>query len=224
MIPVIVQLTLKMLLCKKKVMATENLVLMKAASASLKGKWGLAIGTFLIYTVIMGSFGTMQKAGFAALLVAGPLNLGAAFFSLSLSRGREARLEQLFDGFRFFSNALVTYLLTILYIFLWLLLLIIPGIIAALSYTMVFYILADNPELKPREVLALSQQMMDGHKARLFYLYIRFFLLVLVCLLTLGIGFLWLIPYVHITMAKFYDDLKTTELKQSSVNSPDTLK
>ena len=195
-------------------MATENLVLMRAARASLKGKWGLAIGTFLVYTVIMGSFGALQKVGFAALLVAGPLNLGAAFFSLSLSRGQEARLEQLFDGFRFFTNALITYLLTILYIFLWLLLLIIPGIIAALSYTMVFYILADNPELKPQEVLARSQQMMDGHKARLFYLCLRFFLLALACVLTLGIGFLWLIPYVHITMAKFYDDLKINGVKQ----------
>lgn len=189
-------------------MATENLVLMKAARASLKGQWGLAIGTFLVYTLIMGSFGAMQKVGFAAILVAGPLNLGAAFFSLSLSRGQEVRLEQLFDGFKYFTSALITYLLMIFYVFLWLLLLIVPGIIAALSYAMAFYILADNPTMKPQEVLIRSKQMMDGHKARLFYLCLRFFVLALVCVLTLGIGFLWLIPYIHITMAKFYDDLK----------------
>lgn len=186
----------------------ENVVLMKMAKESLKGKWGLAIGTFLVYTLIMSAFGTMQKVGLASLLVAGPMALGAAMFSLSLSRGKEAKLEQLFDGFRFFTNALITYLLMLLYVFLWMLLLIVPGIIAALSYSMVFYILADHPELKPQEILEKSKKMTYGYKWKLFYLCLRFFLLALLCVLTLGIGFLWLIPYVHVTMAKFYDDIK----------------
>src|SRR6185369_16873917 len=108
-------------------MPTENAVLMQTARDSLKGRWGLAIGTFLVYSLIMGSFGAFPKAGLISLLVAGPMSLGAAMFSLSLSRGKEAKLEQIFDGFRFFANALVTYLLMILFVFLWLLLLIIPG-------------------------------------------------------------------------------------------------
>lgn len=189
-------------------MATENAVLMKMAKASLTGKWGLAIGTFVVYALIMGSFGAMQKVGLAALLVAGPMALGAALFSLTLSRGQEARLEQLFDGFRHFTNALVTYLLLLLYVFLWALLLIVPGIIAALSYSMVFFILADNPTLTPQEILDKSRKMTDGYKWKLFYLWLRFLLLGLVCVLTLGIGFLWLLPYIHITLAKFYDDIK----------------
>lgn len=189
-------------------MATENPILMKASRTSLKDKWGLAIATFLIYTIITGFFGTIPKAGAIALLIAGPMALGAASFSLSLSRGQDAKLEQIFDGFRYFTSALLTYLLMVFYVVLWLLLLIIPGIIAALSYAMVFYILADDPSLKPQEVLRKSKHMMNGFKEKLFYLYVRFFLLALVCVLTLGIGFLWLIPYVHITMAKFYDDIK----------------
>ncbi|MCC8423501.1 DUF975 family protein [Mucilaginibacter sp. UR6-11] len=195
-------------------MATENADLLKAARESLKDKWGLAIGTFLVYTLIMCSFGAMQKVGLASLLVAGPMALGAAIFSLTLSRGQDARLEQLFDGFKFFTNALITYLLTVLYVILWTLLLIVPGIIAALSYSMVFYILADNPTLKPQEILDQSKKMTDGYKWKLFYLCLHFFLLALLCVLTLGIGFLWLIPYVHITMAKFYDDLKNNQIPQ----------
>ncbi|GAB2978594.1 DUF975 family protein [Mucilaginibacter puniceus] len=190
-------------------MATANVVLMRSARESLKDQWGLAIGTFLVYTLIMCSFGAMQKVGVVALLIAGPMSLGAAIFSLSLSRGKEARLEQIFDGFRFFTNALITYLLMVLYVFLWLLLLIVPGIIAALSYSMVFYILADNPTLEPQAVLDQSKRMMDGYKWKLFYLFLRFFLLALLCVLTLGIGFLWFVPFVHVTMAKFYDDIKT---------------
>lgn len=190
-------------------MATANVVLMRSARESLKDQWGLAIGTFLVYTLIMCSFGAMQKVGVVSLLIAGPMALGAAIFSLSLSRGKEARLEQIFDGFRFFANALIAYLLVVLYVLLWLLLFIVPGIIAALSYSMVFYILADNPTLEPKAALDQSKKMMDGYKWKLFYLFLRFFLLALLCVLTLGIGFLWFIPFVHVTMAKFYDDIKT---------------
>lgn len=189
-------------------MGIDNVTLMNMARTSLRGKWPLAIGTFLVYTLIGCSFGAMREAGLLSLLISGPLALGAAIFSLAISRGKDARLEQLFDGFKFFSKALVTYLLLLLYVILWMLLLIVPGIIAALSYSMSFYILADEPSLKPQEVLDRSKKMMDGYKAKLFGLCMRFFLLAILCVFTLGIGFLWLIPYANVTFAKFYDDIK----------------
>jgi uncharacterized membrane protein len=192
-------------------MSAENITIMKAARESLKGKWGLAIGTFLIYVIITGIPGSLRPpAPILSLLIGGPFALGAAIFSLSISRGREAKLEQIFDGFNRFSTALVAYLLLVLYVILWALLLIVPGIIAALGYAMTFYILADDPAIKPQEALNKSKTMMNGYKLKLFYLSLRLFLLALLCLLTLGIGFLWLIPYANITMAKFYDDLKDT--------------
>lgn len=183
---------------------------MAMARESLRGKWPLAIGTFLVYTLITCSFGAMRQAGVIGLLIAGPLALGAAMFSLNMSRGKEAKLEQIFDGFRLFSKSLVTYLLMVLYVVLWCLLLIIPGIIAALSYAMSFYILADDASLTPSQVLERSKKMMYGYKWKLFGLYMWFLLLALLCILTLGIGFLWLVPYANITMAKFYDDIKNT--------------
>jgi uncharacterized membrane protein len=134
--------------------------------------------------------------------------LGAAMFSLSMSRGKEARLEQIFEGFNRFGTALGAYLLMMIYVLLWTLLLIVPGIIAALGYSMTFYIIADDSSIKAEDALRKSKTMMDGFKLKLFYLHLRFFLLALLCILTLGIGFLWLIPYFHITMAKFYDDVK----------------
>jgi uncharacterized membrane protein len=196
-------------------MNTDNLTLMRASREALRGKWGIAILTFFIYSLLTTTSGTLRAHGSfltlsstLTLIIGGPLALGAAIFSLSISRGKEARLEQIFEGFNHFATALVTYLLLLLYIFLWMLLLIVPGIIAALGYSMTFYILADDPLIKPQDALKKSKSMMDGHKEKLFYLCLRFLLLAILCILTLGIGFLWLIPYVHVTMAKFYDDVK----------------
>lgn len=193
-------------------MATSNVELMRLARESLSGKWGQAIGTFLLYMVIVGALSATSITSVASLIVSGPFALGMAGFTLSLSRGLDARLEQMFDGFKLFGNALVTYLLMFLYVLLWMLCLIVPGIIAAMSYSMAFFILADEPSLKPREVLDRSKRMMDGYKLKLFYLYMRFFLLSLLCILTLGIGFLWLIPYAYVTFAKFYDDIKDNKV------------
>lgn len=189
----------------------ENRSLIDSARESLAGKWKLAIGAFLIYSLISAAIGSLKAPGsLLSLVLGGPFAFGAAVFSLAFARGQEARIEQLFDGFRFFVNAMIAYLLIVLYVFLWMLLLIVPGIIAALSYSMVFYILADDPSLKAEDALRKSKAMMDGYKLKLFYLHLRFFLLSLLCILTLGIGFLWLIPLVHVTLAKFYDDIKDT--------------
>jgi uncharacterized membrane protein len=192
-------------------MKKNNVALMRLAKASLEGKWGLAIATFLLYSIITSAFGAIDnRVSLLSLLITGPLLLGAAMFSLSVSRGKEVRVEQLFEGFKHYGIALTTHLIMTFYIILWSLLLIVPGIIAALSYSLAFYILADDTSLKPEAVLKKSKLMMEGHKLQLFYLCLRFFLLGLLCILTLGIGFLWLIPYIHVTMAKFYDEIRLT--------------
>ena len=211
-------------------MIKKNSELLKEARESLTGRWGIAIGTFLVYIIIISS---LQGGGYKYqstvdsdqgfsyaysyaysftsliyLIVAGPFALGIAIFSLNLARKMEARFEQIFDGFRNFKTSFIAYLLTILFIFLWSLLLIIPGIIAALSYAMTFFIIADDESIEPMAAIDKSKKMMYGYKLQLFYLSLRFFGLALLCILTLGIGFLWLIPYTYVTMAKFYDAIK----------------
>ena len=194
-------------------METQNIDLMRRAREALKGKWALAIGTFIVNMLLAGSWGSIERsASLISLVLAGPLSLGAAIFSISLARGKEAMLEQLFQGFKRFGTALGAYLLMMLYVLLWTLLFIIPGVIAALSYSLTFYILADDESIKAEDALKKSKVMMNGYKMKLFKLYLRFFLLSLLCILTLGIGFLWLIPYANITMAFFYDDVKGNEV------------
>jgi len=194
-------------------MKTENVVLMQMARESLKGKWGLAIGTFVVYMLIAGILQMIPIIGpIAPLIISGPLTLGLAVFSLSISRNQEAKLEQIFHGFNNFGTALGAYLLMILFTLLWMLLLIIPGIIATLSYSMTFYIIADDSSIGAMEAIDKSKKMMDGYKWKYFCLGLRFFGWACLCILTLGIGFLWLMPYMQVSMAKFYDDVKANSM------------
>jgi uncharacterized membrane protein len=203
-------------------MSTQNSEIMSSTWQFLKGKWPILIVTYLVFMVLSQTLGFIPKIGSVfTMILAGPFALGSAIFSLHVSRGEEYRTEQIFDGFKNFGNALVAYLLMILFIFLWMLALIIPGFIAAMSYSMTFYIMADNPTIEPMEALRKSKAMMDGYKMKLFTLQLRFILLTLLSIFTLGIGLLWLIPYMHITAARFYDDIKSSDL--DATISTDTL-
>nr|WP_321373190.1 DUF975 family protein [uncultured Bacteroides sp.] len=209
----------------------ENVALMRMAKESLRDKWGLAIGTFLVYTLIINGlqfnysfysnmFGTNLLAstgGLVSLIIGGPMTLGISYFALAISRNQEARFEQLFKGFNNFGTALGAYLLMAIFVILWMLLLIIPGIIAAISYAMTFYIIADNPSIQVMDAIDKSKKMMYGYKWKFFCLNLRFLGWAILCLFTLGIGFLWLIPYMEISFAKFYDDINGRQAAEEAV-------
>lgn len=202
-------------------MKTENVVLMRMAKESLKGQWGLAIGTFIVYFLVIGAVQSPSifypPSGLLSLLIAGPMAAGVSIFALALSRNQSPNLGQIFGGFYNFGNTLGAYLLMLLFTILWMLLLIVPGIIAALSYSMTFFLLAEDTTLSPMQAIDKSKAMMDGYKAKLFRLFLRFFGWSLLCMLTLGIGFFWLIPWIQITMAKFYDDIKANQIIAESI-------
>ena len=188
---------------------TLNKELMAEARKSLEGKWGLAAGGTAIYIVILGIIQIIPFAGpLIGLIIGGPFVLGYVLFTIRISRGQPAISSMVFDGFKNFAVALGAYLLMCIFIFLWCLLLIVPGIIAAMAYAMTLFILADNPNIGSLEAIRASKKMMMGYKMKYFCLNWRFFWWMLLCLLTLGIGFFWLMPYMYVTFAKFYDDIK----------------
>ncbi len=192
-----------------KFMKTQNSVLMEQARESLSGKWGLAAGTYLVYFLIITIAQYVPKVGgLIYLIVGGPLSLGLAIFILSLSRKQNPRLEDIFEGFKSFGTSLVAYLLMIIFIALWLLLLIVPGLIAFLSYSMTFFIIAEDKNIGARDAIKKSKEMMRGYKWKLFCMHCRFIGWALLSILTLGIGWLWLAPYMQVSLAKFYEDLK----------------
>jgi uncharacterized membrane protein len=181
---------------------------MAQARESLRGRWGLAIGTFVVMQLIMiGVQMIPSVGGIGGLILTGPMSVGLAIFALSLSRNQNPRLPQLFEGFQRFGVALGAYLLMVLFVCLWFLLLVIPGIIATYAYSQIFFIIAEDPTIGPLQSIRKSKEMMRGNKWKLFCLNLRFIGWALLCILTLGIGLLWLYPYVFISLAKFYDDL-----------------
>ncbi len=202
-------------------MKTENKVLMQQARETLKGKWGLAIGGCVVYCLIIVIVETIPVAGqIASIFITGPMMGGLAVFILAISRNQsEARIEQLFQGFNRFTTYLGAYWLMVLYIILWSFLLFIPGIIAAFGYSMIFYILADDNSIGISETLQKSKAMMMGNKWKLFCLTWRFFGWFLLSLLSLGIGFLWLIPYMQVSIAKFYEDVKNAQKLSDIANA-----
>tara|TARA_B100001093_G_scaffold109921_1_gene102170 strand:- start:542 stop:1144 length:603 start_codon:yes stop_codon:yes gene_type:complete len=186
-----------------------NKELRASSIEALKGRWGLAVGGYLIFNLITVVLSNIPLAGFfATIIISGPLALGLVFFSLKIARKEEAKIEVLFEGFNDFTRALTAYLLYFIYIFLWSLLLIVPGIIKAISYSQTFYILGEDDTIGAEDAIKKSMQMMDGYKAKWFGLSLSFIGWGLLCLLTLGIGFLWLIPYIQVSYAKFYLNLK----------------
>jgi len=144
------------------------------------------------------------------LILGGALSYGGAVFSIFFIRGFKADIELIFAGFRNLNRFFVflaANLIQLIFVLAWTLLLIIPGIIAALSYAMTYYVLVDNPEMGSLDAINESKKLMKGHKWQLFKLWLRFVALGLLCILTIGIGFLWLIPYANICTAQFYDSL-----------------
>ena len=191
---------------------TENKILMANARDSLRGFWGLAIGALIIYFLVFCVLGLFPVIGtIATYIIVGPMTVGGVRFTLSVSRKEKPEIGQLFSGFDRFGTHLAAYLLQTLFVCLWTLLLIIPGIIAALSYSMTYFIIAEDSSISASEAITKSKKMMKGNKWKLSYLGFRFTGWFLLAMLSCGIGFLWVGPYMYVSYAKFYDDLKVVE-------------
>ena len=145
--------------------------------------------------------------GVLFFLLGSIIEVGYALFNLELVDGTEAPIEVLFAYFYNWKTTAATRFLKTLYVFLWSLLLFIPGIIASYSYAMTRYILAENPEMTATQAIERSKQIMEGNRFRLFCLQFSFIGWDILCVFTLGIGNLWLTPYKQAAEAAFYREI-----------------
>lgn len=158
----------------------------------------------------------------AVFLVLGSVvRVGYCRFNLDLvDPGKEPEVGTLFKFFSKWKNLTLAYLREFVVVLLWMLLLIVPGIIAGYNYAMTGYILAENPDLSPKEAMRQSKEMMKGNRWRLFCLQFSFIGWGLLTVLTLGIGNLWLVPYEQGAFAAFYLDISLPKV-QAAPCSPE---
>lgn len=199
-----------------------------AALAALKGNWPNAVVASLI--LFLGALlfaggnslteilhlqpGVVASVSGVSLLliifILGPLEMGLvnAFRELYEIGNPDVVSSMFRIGFGRYGHILWVYVLMEIKILLWTLLLIVPGIIKSFAYAMAPYIAIEHPEYSASECIAESEKMMKGHKFDLFWLDLSFIGWILLSIVTLGIGYFWLIPYMSTAQAVFYNDLK----------------
>ena len=217
-----------------------NSELRAQARERLEGQWGtFVLMTFLMLVIqtilqIPGYIGSLLEIlspenvlaslSFSNIsnilsLLALPLSWGLTVSLLRNHREESVDLENLFDGFRGgrYTRVFCALFLVNLFTFLWALLLIIPGIMKAFSYALTPYIIMDEPELTARQAITRSCEIMQGRRWKLFCLYLSFIGWGILCLLTFGIGFLWLVPYMNASIAAFYEDARAEYEAENSI-------
>ena len=203
-----------------------------SALKSLSGNWAQALVAVVVFMIasylVMGpslveQFGMPLPAalGYGSslvyLLVLYPFAVGMQnAFRLLHETGDDRILNNSLSlGFGNWPHLVWGLILMGIFEFLWTMLFIIPGIIKAFSYAMTPYILVEHPEMSANQAINESIRLMKGHKFDLFYLYLSFIGWGILSVLTLGIGFLWLIPYMETSQAAFYADVKASAMMQA---------
>jgi uncharacterized membrane protein len=187
---------------------------------SLEGKWGTAVVATLIIAIITGGistvitlpFGNQSPTGMGIngiwSLLCLPLEWGFSVYFLYLIRKEDIRYERLFEGYKDFIRTFLMEFLYCVAIIIGMCLLIVPGIILSVGLCMAPYILKDDPQISAMDSLMKSWQITKGHKMKLFWLGLSFIGWIILSLMTLGIGFFLLAPYMEATFAHYYEDIK----------------
>lgn len=185
--------------------STDYTLMMRKAKIALSNNWMPAVvGTLIVYLLLALAGSTY----IGALLLYGPLVFGYIIFMQCLIDTKRTDYNLLFVGFNRFVELMIAGALFSLAVSIGVALLIVPGIILQLGFGMTFFIMAEDKNITGIDALQQSWTMMRGHKWELFCLNIRFIGWALLCILTCGIGYLWLAPYMLGANLNFYRRLK----------------
>lgn len=203
---------------------STNKELRAKARANLGGgifqnMWLLTLVAVLIYNVIIG-VGSYIVIG--AIVLMGPMEYGLCRILTNTSRGaKDINFATIFDGFKDDAgNTIVLGFLKSIFILLWTLLLIIPGIIKTYSYSMSAFIQQDAEDKNWKTCIDKSREIMDGKKWKLFCLDLSFIGWYIVGLLCLGVGVLFVEPYHMQARAEFYEELKAEIGLETAAEKP----
>lgn len=155
----------------------------------------------------ISAFGLGSALGLAQFIIGGVIELGFAAYLLKQHNKANFELQDLFSKFDRFGQGFAQRFLRGLYVTLWSLLFVIPGIVKSYAYAMTPFIMAENPEMSANDAITASRELMDGHKGDLFILDLSFIGWGILAAVTCNIGHLALNPYRNAAYAAFYRDL-----------------
>jgi len=192
----------------------SNLDLIKKSQALMKDHWLVAILLIIVYSIISSSPNSIDESlSIIQLFLGGAFAVGMSIYFLNIVRGGDARVENLFDGFKKYVPSLIAFVVMIVLIILGFILLIIPGIILICGLSQTFYILADDKtNMSGIDALKKSWEMMDGWKVKYFLLNLIHFLMMIVGILMFVIGVFYMLPIIYTSLALFYEKLREGEL------------
>ena len=159
----------------------------------------------------ISAFGLGSALSLAQFVLGGVIQLGYTAYLMKQHNKAHFEFQDLFSQFERFGQGFAQKFLRGLYVFLWSLLFVIPGIMKNYAYAMTPYIMAENPEMTASEAIEASKQLMDGHKGELFILDLTFIGWDLLAVLTLNFGHIFLNPYRNAAYAAFYKHLTAPE-------------
>lgn len=164
-----------------------------------------------VWAIVGAVTAVLMIWGIAAAILGGVTRMGYCRYNMNLLDGK-AQFSDIFSYYSTdFLKGFITRILVSLFITLWTLLFIIPGLIHAYAYSMTFYILADNPDMDAMAAIKKSKEMMKGHKWELFCLQFSFIGWMILSAFTAGIGALFLNPYMEAATAAFYREISGTK-------------
>ena len=172
--------------------------------------WMMGLAVCLLVGLLESAAATILPA-IGALIVIGPLEYGQAYIFLKQARDRQpVQLGDMFRGFQDdFGGTFLIGFLTQLFVALWSLLFLIPGIVKSYAYSMAYYVKLDHPDYGWKACIDESRRLMDGHKWEKFVLDLSFLGWIFVGALCLGVGTLWVTPYMAATEAQFYEYVRS---------------
>lgn len=186
----------------------------RQANENFSNQYWISVGAWLLFIIISAAVPFIGQ-----LLLLPPLLVGYCSFTTKIYRGRQGDVGDMFsDGFNDYGRNLGGVLWMELFIALWSLLFIIPGIIKALAYFMTPYILADSKNVPATEALKLSMRMTEGYKGEIFVMGLSFIGWAILSGITFGIvGIFYAGPYMSTSFAGLYHELKVNAIAKGVV-------
>ena len=186
----------------------SNFEILSRSWDAFSAQWLLCLGIAVLHTVISGIIGSVGF-GLGSLLLSGALSFGLSRTMVRIYRGQTPTFESYFDGFRHYLSTLVTTLLAAVIITVGAVLLVIPGIIAAVGLSQVYYVLQDNPDLGAEGALRESWRLTwtNGKMWKVFFMGFLMLFLLIGGALVLGVGLFVAIPLVNVLAAGLYEEL-----------------